>query len=412
MFVYLQIGLVAGLFLCIFFGAIVQRLDPRSSFGHFYDNTQWLSKIRSSFHDIYNLQSVKNSRFSQTNTTLKNDSLAKFLTTDNTTCDERRYLVFVCDGSRLCGGLGDREKGIISTFLLAMLSNRTYVIHMSHPCPLENFQRPNQYDWLSCKNYALGIPKNEIQTVGIIDRKPGLLHTFKDMDFQKVWTKKVVHMSINWLVTDAVRERMISEGIFSALSWSTNLTKEGIIQAVMNILFEPIATLSGEIKTFLHEYAQNRTLVCAHIRVGKNPSIPHDNAKGNRMPIYPKIIQFLQTFNDSGKYAVFVATDSAEVRAACYSNISNYISLNKSIVHVDRLGGMEKNSACEGLYNAILEQRLLSKCKILLLTQSNFGGIASYLRGRGELYMYDANSHAIEQIQLEEMALRYHLAKR
>jgi len=338
-------------------------------------------------------------------------NITEYNFTNNLPCDQRQYFIFNCQKDQLCGGLGDREKGIITSFLLALLSNRTLIIDMADPCPMEDYQTPNVYDWLSCKDYALSRPKSEVHDLAAIDKKPGKLKTFKVMDFAKEWTKKVVRYRINWLVIDAVKDRMQNSDMPS-FGWAKNLTKEEIIKAVMFVLFKPGPTMSNDIQNFFDTYIQNKTLVCAHVRIGKNPSNPLDGSKSQRTPNATKIIDFLKQYNNVRNYTIFVATDSDEVRAACYSELVNFVTLNKPIVHVDRYGGMGKNKSCDGLYNAILEQRLLSLCDVLLLTQSNFGGIASYIRGRGVLYIYNSWQHFIEKLELEQMATKYKLARR
>lgn len=324
-------------------------------------------------------------------------------------CSQKQYLVYRCNAGRLCGGIGDREKGMISSFLLALLSNRTFIIDMIIPCRLEMFTRPNQYDWLNCKEYALKVPKDDVQEISIIDKKPKLLKSFKDKNFTQEWTKRVVVIYINWLVIDAVKDRMVSENI-SSLSWSKGLSKEEIIQRVMEILFQPNDLLREEITNFSAKLVKNRTLVCSHVRIGKNPSIPQDGKDGNT-PNASNIITFLQKFDDKDNYTVFVASDSDEFRKTCHSSLKNFINLNRTIIHVDRYKGVANVDACEGLHTAILEQRILSMCDVLVLTRSNFGGIASYMRGkRKNLFMYNRISQTVEGIELEEMATKYDLA--
>ena len=50
-----------------------------------------------------------------------------------------KYLIYHCE--HVCGGLWDRFRGIVNSFILALITNRTFVIHHTMPCPLQNFLR-------------------------------------------------------------------------------------------------------------------------------------------------------------------------------------------------------------------------------------------------------------------------------
>ncbi|EDO43826.1 predicted protein [Nematostella vectensis] len=61
---------------------------------------------------------------------------------------ERKYLVYYCKGhSAGCGGYGNRMMGIISTFYLAVLTNRTFLIHWGGPEKFDQYFKPNMIDW-------------------------------------------------------------------------------------------------------------------------------------------------------------------------------------------------------------------------------------------------------------------------
>ena len=58
-----------------------------------------------------------------------------------------------------CAGLGDRLKGIFSAYAIALLSNRTFLIDMPYPCPLESLLGPNEVDWVSSDEKLQNIGK-------------------------------------------------------------------------------------------------------------------------------------------------------------------------------------------------------------------------------------------------------------
>mmetsp|Transcript_27272 Transcript_27272/g.70715 ORF Transcript_27272/g.70715 Transcript_27272/m.70715 type:complete len:577 (+) Transcript_27272:74-1804(+) len=53
--------------------------------------------------------------------------------------DPGRFLVWACDPTARCGGQSDRVKGIVSAFLLAVATNRTFLVDSSDPFPMQWF---------------------------------------------------------------------------------------------------------------------------------------------------------------------------------------------------------------------------------------------------------------------------------
>lgn len=321
-------------------------------------------------------------------------------------CAKHKYVVYTCQKGRICGGLGDRQQGIVSAYILAMLTNRSFVLDMNYPCDISRFQVPNLYDWTACKEYALKVNKKNVALVNLIDVK-GLFTKLIKNQSSVVWKKQVISLRINWIIID-----MLKEKIYSVIPWTRGFSTEEIIQIVMHILFRPVDSLTEDVNSFLANSVQGRTLVCSHIRIGRNPSIPHDAAQRiGGATNQTVILEFLQNYSNASEYALFLATDSDEVRQACYAEFENCLSFNKTIVHIDRFKGLDQETACQGFSDAVLDQMLLTKCDVLVVSRSNFGGMAAYMRGNiGNLFMYNVQMNDVVSVPYEEAHLKYKLA--
>ena len=53
-----------------------------------------------------------------------------------------RALIYVCNPLTLCGGHGDRTNGILSAFLIALLTSRAFFIDFDSPLPLSLVLQP------------------------------------------------------------------------------------------------------------------------------------------------------------------------------------------------------------------------------------------------------------------------------
>ena len=59
-----------------------------------------------------------------------------------------KYIKYEClKINRLCGGWADRLKGIISTYALSLIMNRTFVMKITQPCHINAILQPNEINW-------------------------------------------------------------------------------------------------------------------------------------------------------------------------------------------------------------------------------------------------------------------------
>ncbi|XP_045163677.2 uncharacterized protein LOC123527998 [Mercenaria mercenaria] len=318
-------------------------------------------------------------------------------------CKSRRYLVYTCDRSSLCGGWGDRQKGIVSSFLLALLTNRTFIMNVTHPCKLENFLLSSVYNWSKCGNYLRTLPKQNFVAFNYVVGNRKFLKQIQSVDFDRNWTSQVVILRFNAYVIDQIRQHKQTE---TRLNWLLNTSNEEAIHRVLHTLLKPNQKILDDALKLKTDRIHDKHLVCSHIRKGQNPSIPEDNKLPRGSPNETLIFNFLKRYSDDRKYAIYIATDSDEVRRLAEANIKSYINMNRKIVHVDRLGNLKKSKeeACEGFYTVLFEQFILSLCDTLILTRSNFGGIAAYIRGISDnLFLYNQKTDEILQSNLTFM---------
>lgn len=314
-------------------------------------------------------------------------------------CRHKKFLVYKCDSSVQCGGWADRQKGIVSTFLMALLANRKFVIDMKNPCGLEEFLLPNVYNWSLCKSYLKSLRKQNISSFNYIERHK-FIREIKQFDFERNWVTDVVNVRFNSYAMDGLRQHKNSK---SRLKWLLDMNNEETIHIVLNTLFKPNDRLLNDVIDFHDRQVKGKSLICSHIRKGKNPSIPKDSNLRFGPPNETVIFNYLKDYDNNPKYVIYVAADSSEVKESARGNLTSYININRTIVHVDRLGEFKKfkTEACEGFYSAIMEQLILSLCDKLILTRSGFGTIAAYIRGVSDnLFMYHPHRKRITQTNL------------
>lgn len=321
---------------------------------------------------------------------------------DKNDCMKKKFLVYKCSKS-LCGGWGDRLKGIVTSFLLALLTNRVFVIDMTKPCELEQFLKHDIYNWATCINYTRSVAD---KTTVYATTARAFLKIIKRPDKATKWNNQILTVTSNAYLIDALRRHRSS---FVRLKWLLKRPNEEIIYLVLHTLFKAGEELSFDLNNFSAKYFKTKHVVCSHIRVGKNPSNPNDSALPKGGPNTTTVLSFLTRFSQSDEYVIYIASDSEKIKADATRMYSNFINANRTIIHVDRAGkGRTKGEICAGFYNVLFEQYLLVSCDTLVLTRSNFGATAAYIRGKSEnLFLFENATNSVINVTLFEIQRKY-----
>ena len=181
-----------------------------------------------------------------------------------------------------------------------------------------------------------------------------------------------------------------------SLSWAVGKKDDEVKVLTLERLLKPTEKLNFEIDSFIANNTRRRIFVCGHIRMGRNPTMPLDDPVARGKPNEDTVLSFLKKFEDSSKYAIFIASDSDDVKRQGKERLTNAFTLDKPIIHVDRYGADQTEMACEGLKTILFEETVLSKCDILVHTGGNIGHLASIMnRKLKQCYFYDTKSNSV-----------------
>ncbi|ESP01045.1 hypothetical protein LOTGIDRAFT_172877 [Lottia gigantea] len=268
-----------------------------------------------------------------------------------------KYLIYLCDRKRACGGFGDRQRGITYAFMIAIQLERKFGIIMSTPCDVRQFFIPNKYNWIIPESDLIGKPQ---KIIDIVDR--GMVDLSND-------TTEVIYLRTNCPQNGFVY-RQIRHKLPLYLKGGT--TRGQMFKLTWESLMKPSRHVINHLKTF--DLSENMT--CAHVRIGKSTNLPNDPARNNVTNV-PKLWSFMDKFDKAN--TIFVATDNIEVRDSARRRFTKrYFDSEGRIVHIDRQKGMDAD--CLGFETAIIDQIILSKCSVLVVSFSGFSIRAAMLR--------------------------------
>ena len=316
------------------------------------------------------------------------------------TCGKMKFLVFVCLKNQMCGGWGDRQKGIISTYLLSLLTNRTFGIVSTNPCNLSQFLVPNEYNWNLCDQYIRSVPTSDSKTVSAMGGN-AFKNSIRDMNLASPFDQHVVFIQTNQIWNEYI---LAHPNAAQRLPWAIGKSIPEVSALVLKRLFKPSTLLKTEIRRFTGNVTKSRQMICSHIRVGKNPTIPKDGVRHFGIPNVTAIFKFLSKFDIPSKYIIYVATDSEEVRRGAKGNFTTAVTVDMPIIHIDRYSKTQESLACQGFFTVLLEQYILSECDLLLLTRSNLGSMAAYMSMKEQdIFIFHHTKHTIYKINRTEI---------
>ncbi|XP_046549377.1 uncharacterized protein LOC124259313 isoform X1 [Haliotis rubra] len=278
------------------------------------------------------------------------------------------YIIYRCLKGQLCGGYADRQKGIVAGYVMSVMTGRGFGIEMNKPCELSNFLRPNEVDWTVNPE----IHRLKSQTLKKLDRSAHPLRMkLATDDVSKIFTENITYLTLNTEFAQYLKKNNIHR---KSLGWMANASLSEIYAKSWRTLFRLKDDLQKDLDKFLSLVPRNYSLICAQIRMGKNPNIPNDSETRNTDKSVKPIWEFLERYNDTSKYKIFVSTDSENIRNESLRFFpNNSLTLPGVIAHVD------KSPRCEGFRKVILDQEVLSHCDTLLITNSGLGRIAAFL---------------------------------
>lgn len=331
-----------------------------------------------------------------------NNNANKFNTTKfKHNCENKRFIAYMCVKGHACGGFGDRLKGIISTFLLAELLNRTFVIIHNDPCELSDLLLPNLYDWTQCTQYVLSMPKGKTKTLDIMygyDYR--FRNALKHINFEEVIDRQAVFIHTNQIWINQICARPSAD---QTINWAVGKSIPEVSNFVLTRLFRPSKWLENKVRSFMKLIPSSRKLICSHIRIGRNPSLKVDLRRPWGVPDINAIFNFLRNFDNPIKYAIYVASDSEEVKRHAKRIFSSVITIDMPIIHIDRYTNKQSKASCQGMQTVVFEQQILSKCNILLLTHSGLGTMAAYFSALPQKIFIFYKNQTIFQIARTEL---------
>jgi hypothetical protein len=232
-----------------------------------------------------------------------------------------------------------------------------------------------------------------------------IANLIKTKDFVKVWSSydDIFITTNSDYMTPALRNIYMSNKSRKLLGRIpiSQATMQTLFPLLFELLFKPSTVVRQRVDSVL-AVSHYRHLICLHIRIGKNPTNPFDNAFTKRVNATKVMLDFTDNYllNKSSSL-VFITSDSGQAVSDVLHHYPNSsMTIVGPIVHIDRFD-RRSTRICDGFIKAIADFYLLGECRTSFLSNSGFSLWANRRREKPneELYIYNENSGKMGKIK-------------
>lgn len=307
------------------------------------------------------------------------------------------YLVYDCDGlSYGCGGYGNRIGAISSLLLLAVLTNRAFLINWKSNVTILDYMQPKNIDWdfskvnikgLSRRHHMWGkgdhknLPVDTLRFQGKLNND--FLRWFQKTNLTKFFNSQVEMVTSQWYFVSSIRKNKFFGEDAKKIFPKPKGHRYSFIGCAYNFLFkrtQRFENLLQKARGKLH-WKSLSLRIGIHFRAG-DFSFKKAHSKSGVFDLLEKFFDCakrlelrLKELSPSLKTSTlkwFLATDNMEVKHYAHNKYSNkVISLGVTVEHIN-----SKEPSRAGLEGVLLDNVLLSECDVLILSESTFSHAA------------------------------------
>ena len=303
----------------------------------------------------------------------------------NENCKSMKFVVYTCLEGQHCGGWGDKQTGVMASFLLAKLMRRKFIIQ-DKACGVSKFLMPNKHNWKMCQKYISSVPRTRTMTFDFFNNPEEYRALVDNLDPERFPLTQVIFIQTNQLWNDLILSQLEEED--GGASFGKTVSK--VSEWVLGMLFKSADNIQAGMIGFRKQVTNSRKLICADI-YGNKPDSKLADLIGDTS-IHASSINvvsgFLKVFDNPSKYIMYVVSSSKLIREHFDGMFLNVITTDSLIAGIGKSFTENSNPECEKLFTELLEQRILVECDVLLLTNSNLGIMAAYTSEKMQSVFY------------------------
>ena len=301
--------------------------------------------------------------------------------TNGTQTDTNRYLIFTCRpvGKGSCTGTGNRHRGIMPTFLVAVLTRRIFLIDIQNPQPLDQILLPNLVRWNAVPPHLSQLEDRELVKARYIE--PPMLDNATYFNTTKQVTEIIATTPKSlWDLweSDEMKAHLQSLGIERPSPKPADLYRW--------IFFTLYRPSSGLTQTLTDQQRQlnmtaNQTFVSIHVRTGGGGAWRgYGDENRYNTSCLASFLTPAQRYQESmpgGEHVpiVVVADDPVAKEVLQKEDPSSVRFVNNQIQHT----ALSRRTSLQSMLNVWADIIMLAQSKCMVRSHSSFSQLAARL---------------------------------
>ena len=279
-----------------------------------------------------------------------------------------KFLIYSC--RKDCGGLAERMLGIVSTFYVALLTNRIFLIDSTVPVELDTVLEPNRIDW-RFKNYENHIRLMDYSQEDMRNLNEEKQSTLLESDFSLKFTSQVQYLKMNQRLFTLMHQNHH----FSKRREELGLERMSTFH-IFGCLYQYLFKPSPKVDTFIRDFYNFAFL----------------NSIDQRIPVIglyidPETVETSQELDKFWNCAERLLNKYPQSRLLL---VGDNTSLKESVekkfnrramifdIPIDNIDKVTSGNS-DSFRNAVSELILLSLCDHFIISKSNMGEIATMI---------------------------------
>jgi hypothetical protein len=295
--------------------------------------------------------------------------------------DKNKYLIFTCHKS--CSGTGNRQRAIMATFMVAMLTNRIFLIDVTYPVRLDSMLQPHLVRWNWLPPHLNNLDTKQMK---LRNKNPPVLDTpskFVAMESQQVIrieANSPVNLERQWKSAD-VKRYLAEFGLGRPF-----MVPGTIYKGIFWTLYRPTQALTDRAVALRKQLGVDKDglkYIVVHVRTGgggkgwkdddRFTTDKPDNMYGNAKMVRNSMIKGKIASGANESYPIIVLSDDKTAKEKLYAMDPVVVRYaDTKIIHVDRSKGRDND----------LDGSLAVWADILVMAQST-----CIVKGRGSFSM-------------------------
>ena len=269
-----------------------------------------------------------------------------------------------------CGGLGDRLRGILTSFTLALVTDRAFFIDNPSPAPLADyFHIANPaVSWAFDQTLLHGASVLEENFMNHLTPPLGL---YSSANLSRYLPYDIILQNNNFWRPFEVLHNPTLNHVETLRSFPDHV----LAGCILNYLLVPRADVQSEIQRVKNEIAsQKQQVLAVQIRTGDGQA--KDNGFLRRLlSHYARCVNDIQ-LGSNVTYRVFLTTDSEDVVHHMQSIYHDVLTFAGQIFHVDGIFGAP-DSPSGAFKKVVLDHIMISQAHQLIISRSGFAELAA-----------------------------------